>query len=140
MPKIEDSVVSVVPVEELETVIEEYTVKEGDTLWDIAEEKLGDAFKWNEILAVNPEIGDADFIYPGQVIKIPVNSDSKNLQKDGMESGPESEDDNDLVAVAAGFVGWSACKTAGQKRRSVLTHEAFRKLEEKEYNRKFIKW
>ncbi len=61
-----------------------YTVKEGDTLWHIAQEKLGNPLLWREIFQVNPEIADSDVVYPGQVIRIPV----KQSELDGR---PESE-------------------------------------------------
>lgn len=49
-----------------------YTVKEGDTLWDIARTQLGDANRWREIYNLNTDtISDPDLIYPGQKLKIP---------------------------------------------------------------------
>ena len=49
-----------------------YVVKSGDTLSKIADELLGDAARWSEILAANEdEIADPDAIQPGQELKIP---------------------------------------------------------------------
>ena len=50
-----------------------YTVKKDDTLSDIAQEKLGDANRWNEIYKLNKdEIGDdPDTIQPGTKLKLP---------------------------------------------------------------------
>lgn len=53
--------------------LESYTVKKGDTLWDIAGVKLGDSNKWPMLLALNrQQISNPDFIKPGQVLSVPV--------------------------------------------------------------------
>jgi len=48
-----------------------YTVKKGDTLWDIAKKQLGSGAKYKEIAKLNPQIKDPNRIYPGQVLKLP---------------------------------------------------------------------
>ncbi len=51
-----------------------YTVKSGDSLSKIAKEFYGDAMKYPEIFEANkPMLTDPDKIYPGQVLRIPVN-------------------------------------------------------------------
>lgn len=48
-----------------------HTVRKGDTLWDLAQQYLGDAFKWPEIYRRNQStIQDPNLIYPDQVIII----------------------------------------------------------------------
>lgn len=52
--------------------LETYQVKKGDTLWDIADLKLGDPMKWKQIHALNKEqIKNPDLIYPGQTLTLP---------------------------------------------------------------------
>lgn len=48
-----------------------HTVKRGDTLWDLAQQYLGDPFRWPEIYRRNQStIQDPNLIYPDQVIII----------------------------------------------------------------------
>lgn len=48
-----------------------HTVKRGDTLWDLAQQYLGDPFRWPEIYRRNQAtIQDPNLIYPDQVIII----------------------------------------------------------------------
>lgn len=51
----------------------DYTVVAGDTLWGIARKFLGNGALYTEIASLNGISGDV--IYPGQVLKIPRNSD-----------------------------------------------------------------
>ncbi len=49
-----------------------YTVKDGDSLWELARTYLNDPFLWPEIYRLNAGgIEDPHWIYPGQVLQMP---------------------------------------------------------------------
>jgi nucleoid-associated protein YgaU len=51
---------------------ETYVVRHGDTLSGIAGRVLGDPQRWREILKANPQVTNANRIYPGDTLQVPV--------------------------------------------------------------------
>ena len=49
----------------------EYTIKDGDSLWKIAANELGNGIRYEEILKLNPEITKNSTLAVGTKIKIP---------------------------------------------------------------------
>ena len=53
--------------------VEYYEIQKGDTLWAISSKFLGKGHRYTEIVEANLEvIKNADLIYPGQKIRIPM--------------------------------------------------------------------
>lgn len=47
-----------------------YTVKKGDTLWDISQRFIKDPYYWPNLWSHNPAVGNPHLIYPGQKLHI----------------------------------------------------------------------
>jgi hypothetical protein len=58
------------PVEEYSEPVQvaTYSVKEGDTLWDICARHFGDPYVWPRIWSYNPKVTNPHWIYPGDVL------------------------------------------------------------------------
>lgn len=48
--------------------VDQYTVRSGDTLWDISQNVVGSPWVWPKVWSYNPEIANPHWIYPGDVI------------------------------------------------------------------------
>ncbi|MGA7195397.1 MAG: LysM peptidoglycan-binding domain-containing protein [Anaerolineales bacterium] len=85
-----------------------YTVQRGDSLGDIAT-KTG--FSYASILSVNPQIWDADLIYPGEVINLPASGTGSSSYGSGYSSAAQAE-----LSEALGIpAGYSILKVTNQK-------------------------
>lgn len=47
-----------------------HTVKRGDTLWEISRTYFRDPYRWPKIWALNPEIANPHWIFPGQAVRL----------------------------------------------------------------------
>ncbi len=63
-----------------------YTIKQGDTLWDISSKFLKDPFLWPKLWQKNPYITNPHWIYPGQPIRLaPAEELRKEMPKEAAE-------------------------------------------------------
>jgi hypothetical protein len=69
-----------------------YTIKKGDTLWDISSKFLKDPFLWPKLWQTNPYITNPHWIYPGQPLKLsPLEEVKKEEPKKAVEEKPKEE-------------------------------------------------
>ena len=47
-----------------------HTVREGDTLWDLAQAYLKDPYEWPKLWSYNPQITNPHWIYPNSVVRL----------------------------------------------------------------------
>jgi len=47
-----------------------YTIKRGDTLWDISEHYLDNPWQWPKLWSYNPDIRNPNWIYPGDQLRL----------------------------------------------------------------------
>jgi hypothetical protein len=113
-----------------------YTVRPGDTLWDLSGRFLNNPWYWPKVWSYNPEITNPNWIYPGNVIRFypsaeeaparvePVAEAAPEAQEPEAEApreledfskadmkAPASADESDTVAVVGPYkIGYTAPK------------------------------
>ena len=60
----------------------EYTVKKGDTLWDISSYYLQDPWLWPELWNANPQVANPHLIYPGEKLYLVYVDGRPRLQRE----------------------------------------------------------
>jgi hypothetical protein len=132
-----------------------YTVRPGDTLWDLSGRFLNNPWYWPKIWAYNPEVSNPHWIYPGNQLRFFPSGDEgpaqvmplspeepvaeveeapgepvkelEDLSKADM-SKPASEEEKDVVSVAGPYaVGQVAPRSQRLQREAFVTS---RELEE----------
>lgn len=56
--------------------MKQFHVQAGDTLWQVAKAEFGNGLAWPCIAQANPQLPNADLIYPGQMLTIPADCTS----------------------------------------------------------------
>lgn len=94
---------------------DEYTIKKGDTLWNISNERFKDPLLWKKLWKANSQIKNPDLILPGQKLTIPdgyeqpekINSHDTALpaqQKPGQIIIPEKAMPQKIPAVQTSYI------------------------------------
>jgi len=69
-----------------------YTVKKGDTLWDIAGKFLSSPWRWPELWDKNPYVSNPDLIYPGDRLRLSMVDGEPRVRRQKVERlTPEAE-------------------------------------------------
>lgn len=69
----------------------QYSIKKGDTLWDISNTFLKDPFLWPFIWKANPSISNPDLIYPGNKLAIPSLAPIERALQAPAEAAPKEQ-------------------------------------------------
>ncbi len=77
-----------------------YTVKKGDTLWDITGTYLKDPFKWPKVWKNNPYIRNPHLIYPGDIVRVTSDGIEIINRKVKLPRTPVDVDSLPVVAVS----------------------------------------
>lgn len=74
VPPVDSVVATAIIEQQSKPEVERYTVKRGDSLWRIAEDRLGDGSRYVELVELNETVldGRPDFLLPGTVLRVPV--------------------------------------------------------------------
>ncbi|RPJ04534.1 MAG: LysM peptidoglycan-binding domain-containing protein [Deltaproteobacteria bacterium] len=66
-----------------------YTIKRGDTLWDISERFLKDPFLWPKLWQRNPYITNPHWIYPGNPVRLNPLEEEKVVAEEKVKEPPK---------------------------------------------------
>lgn len=124
-----------------------YTVRPGDTLWDLSGRFLNNPWYWPKIWSYNPEITNPHWIYPGNILRFypsaeeaptrvePVEAPIATLEEEELQpvreledfsranlKEPASTEEQDVVAVSGPYkVGYVPPRTRLARRETFVT-------------------
>jgi len=100
-----------------------HVVKKGDTLWDICARYFRDPWRWPKVWALNPEIENPHWIFPGQLVRLDKDDPSRGVvvaAPSADESSPATAPPSRAVVLPAspglkevGFVDEGGLRLAG---------------------------
>ncbi len=91
-----------------------YSVREGDTLWDITEQFYGDPYRWPQVWSYNPEITNPHWIYPGAKVRLlPTGGVIETAPRGFSFAQSRGGDDQPIYMAEYGFLDSDALQEAG---------------------------
>jgi len=97
-----------------------YTVQEGDSLYQIARTVLGDGDRWPEIQTLNADlIGSSGIINPGMKLKLPANArvSTPKVFKATPKPKPNTKSSDSYIVASGDTLGEISMKLLGTSRR-----------------------
>ncbi len=93
---------------------EVYTVREGDTLWDITEQFYGDPYRWPQVWSYNPDITNPHWIYPGAEVRLrPIGGVIETAPRGFSYAKSRRRGENPVYMSEYGFLDSDALQEAG---------------------------
>ena len=85
----------------------DYTINQGDSLWDIAKRQLGDGSRWGEIYKANADVigSNPDLIQPGTTLHLPDGSGTNIASAGGEAGGYTVQPGDNLWSIAKHHMG-----------------------------------
>ncbi|WP_300667697.1 LysM peptidoglycan-binding domain-containing protein [Desulfoluna sp.] len=77
-----------------------YTVKKGDTLWDLSQKFSDDPYTWPDLWSKNGQLSNPHLIYPGQKIKLIHRSDLDRFGATGEGQSAAMDDSGAVESIA----------------------------------------
>ena len=91
-----------------------YTVRDGDTLWDITEQFYGDPYRWPQVWSYNPTITNPHWIYPGSSVRLrPTDGYVETAPRGFSYAKPRTGGELPVFMAEYGFLDSDALKEAG---------------------------
>ncbi|PKN37686.1 MAG: hypothetical protein CVU62_08145 [Deltaproteobacteria bacterium HGW-Deltaproteobacteria-2] len=82
-----------------------HKVVKGDTLWDITQTELNDPFLWPKVWKENPWIKNPHWIYPDQIIKIPLYLIQKGKSEEEATTKPTAASQEPAIVADQRYKG-----------------------------------
>jgi hypothetical protein len=75
-----------------------YTIRPGDTLWDLSGRFLNNPWYWPKVWSYNPEITNPHWIYPGNVLRFYASEEEAPVRVEPVEPGEQVAEEEELEA------------------------------------------
>ncbi|HAT41107.1 MAG TPA: peptidoglycan-binding protein [Rheinheimera sp.] len=106
-----------------------YTVKQGDTLWDISGMYLEKPWLWPSLWKMNPQVANPHLIYPGDVLHLTYDADGKPVLSVSNQTVAKLSPDTSGSAMANGEVrGGDVRKLSPEARKTLKSSKAITTL------------